>query len=355
MVGKGIVIFLIAMIVAWVITPAVMKLAFKIGTIDTPSKRRVHTKKMPRIGGLSIIVGFISAYLFASYYWIDLPLGILFGALVIGLTGFLDDKFQLSPLMKLVGQSAAAIIIISNGIYIQVVTIPFEGMISVPLWISIPATFIWIIGVTNAINLIDGLDGLASGVSAIAAASIFVMAILMGNFVVATIAIALIGAILGFLYFNFHPAKIFMGDTGSLFLGFILAILSLMGFKQIATVSLIVPIIILGVPIADTAIAIVRRIVNNKRITDADKNHLHHKLLDFGYTHTQTVLLIYGIACIFGITAVLFSQASLLGTTLISIGLMLFIELLIEKLSLINKQYRPLLTFISKVAKQQNR
>ncbi|WLD92992.1 glycosyltransferase family 4 protein [Alkalihalobacillus sp. AL-G] len=346
----GLLTIILSLGMSWVITPVVIKFAHKINAVDKPGERRVHSKTMPRIGGLSIIIAFTMSFLVTSVFY-DLPISILLGGLVIGLTGFLDDKYGLSPFQKLLGQTLAAIIVIGSGLYINYLSVPFDGtMVGVPIWISIPVTFLWIIGVTNAINLIDGLDGLASGVSAIGAFTIFVMALIMGNEVVIFISLALIGSVVGFLYFNFHPAKIFMGDTGSLFLGFILSNIALMGFKQITTVSLIIPIIILGVPITDTIIAIVRRIVNNKSITDADKSHLHHKLLDYGFSHRQTVIIIYGIASLFGLTAIVFSQTTLLGSTIITVMLMLFIELMVEKFSLISKTYRPILNVIAKLA-----
>lgn len=344
-----IITFLLALTVSVVLSPLVIKFANKIGLVDKPDERRVHKKIMPRAGGLAIFGGFIAAVIYVSTIS-NFPKGIIIGAAIIVLTGFLDDKYQIKPIQKLFGQGLATVIVLLDGFQITYITIPFtDTMVHITPALAIPISIIWIIGVTNAINLIDGLDGLAGGVSAIAATSIFIMAIIMGNIQVALLALALIGSIIGFLFFNFHPAKIFMGDTGSLLLGFLLAVFSVISFKQITLVTLFVPIIILAVPIVDTLIAIVRRRMNNQRIMDADKNHLHHRLLDIGLSHKQAVLYIYGIAVVFGTSAILFYKANLLGSMLIFIVLLVMTELLIEKLALINKQYRPLLKFYSKL------
>lgn len=350
---QGFLISIIALATSFLITPLIIKLAFKIGAVDYPGERRVHSKAMPRIGGLSIILAFTVSFLIIAQF-VEISYLLLIAALIIGLVGFLDDLYQLSPKLKLFGQSIAVVVVIFSGVTVNVLSIPFSDQIYiVPTWLSISITFLWIIGITNAVNLIDGLDGLAGGVSVIAGATILFLAVLMGNYTVILLSIALIGSTLGFLYYNFHPAKIFMGDSGALFLGFILAIISLMGFKQATTVSLIIPFIILGVPITDTLIAIVRRLLNKTSVTAADKNHLHHKLLEFGYSHRQTVLFIYGIALLFGFTAISFSQATLLGSTIIFIALVLFIEILIEKFGLISKTYHPLLNFFNKLVKQK--
>lgn len=346
---QALIIFISAVAITFFVTPIVIDIAYQVGAVDHPESRRVHKKVMPRAGGLSIIFGFLVAFIIAAQF-VDLSYGILIAGVIVGLIGFLDDKFHLGPLSKIAGQLIAIAILIFSGTYIEFLTVPFtDTFVAVPLWISIPITILWVIGVTNAVNLIDGLDGLASGVSMIASVTILIMAVSMGNIVVVFLATALIGSILGFFYFNFHPAKIFMGDTGSLFLGFILAVISLMGFKQVTTVSLFIPFIVLGVPLTDTFMAIVRRILNNQRIMDADKSHLHHRLLDHGYTHTQTVFIIYGIAMLFGATAVIFSQSNLLGATVISILLFVFIELLVERFSLISMTYRPLMNMTARI------
>jgi UDP-GlcNAc:undecaprenyl-phosphate GlcNAc-1-phosphate transferase len=347
-----IVTFLIALVISLVTTPMVIKLANKLNVVDHPDSRRVHTKPTPRLGGLAIFVAFMISIFYALQF-MEIPYGILVGAFIIVLTGFIDDKFQIRPWQKLFGQSLATAIVLIDGLQINSISMPFtEMIIPVSIWVALPVSFIWIIGITNAVNLIDGLDGLAGGVSAIAATSILAMALITGNVAIALMSLALIGSIIGFLFFNFNPAKIFMGDTGSMLLGFLLAVFSVITYKQVTFVTLIIPIMTLAVPIVDTLIAIVRRKLNHQPIMNADKNHLHHKLLAMGLTHRKTVLAIYGFAAIFGTSAVLFYQASLLGSALIFISLLITTELLIEKLALVHKHYRPMLSVYAKMKGQ---
>lgn len=278
--------FLTSLIISFIATPYVKNLAVKVGAVDAPNQRKVHTRIMPRMGGLAIYIGYLVAFfLFVPYTSLSEMLGIFIGGTIVMIVGMLDDKYQLSPKWKLLGQLVAtAIVVIPFGLKIGVVNLPYSGSIDFSsgwlYWLAIPITMFWIVGVTNAVNLIDGLDGLSAGVSAIAAGTMGVMALLMDDYKVATYCFVLLGAILGFLYFNFHPARLFMGDTGSLFLGFNLAALSIMGFKEALFVSFIIPIVVLGVPLWDTFFAIVRRIVNKKPISSPDKGHLHHCLLD---------------------------------------------------------------------------
>ncbi|NYF23879.1 glycosyltransferase family 4 protein [Sporosarcina sp. JAI121] len=339
-----------ALVASIILTPLVIKLAFRIGAVDRPNYRKVHGSIMPRIGGLAIFGAFLIGYA------ILLPkdehaAGILVGALIIIIIGFLDDMLEITAKAKLAGQLAAAIIVVTwGGLHIEFINLPFIGQFDFG-YLSIPITIIWIIGITNAINLIDGLDGLAAGVSTIALISIAVMAMIMGNgFVVATAAI-LAASSLGFLLFNFHPAKIFMGDTGSLFLGFMISVLALLGFKNVAVVSLIIPVIILGIPISDTFFAIVRRIRMKQSITAPDKSHLHHCLLRTGFSHRQTVLIIYALAILFGVAAVLFSQATVWGAIMLIVVMLISIELLVEIIGLAGTNYRPLLNLVRMIGK----
>ena len=349
MFSSFLIVFILTLIVSTISVPFVIKLAQKLGVVDKPDARKVHSNVMPRLGGLAIYIAFLAGFIYISTI-IELPMSIAIAATVIVIVGFIDDKFQIKPWHKLSGQLLAAIVVLSDGLFIKYLSIPFvEESVQVSLWIAIPISIIWIIGVTNAVNLIDGLDGLASGVSIIAAAAIFVMALIMNDIIVAFLSITLIGSTLGFLFFNFHPAKIFMGDTGSLLLGFLLAILSLISFKQVTIITLIIPIIILAVPIIDTSIAIIRRKLNRQRIMDADKNHLHHRLLAAGFSHRQAVLFIYSMAILFGGSAILVYKADLVASIIIFVLLLLITELLIEALELINKNYKPLLNFYSKL------
>ncbi|MFS0575577.1 MraY family glycosyltransferase [Sporosarcina sp. 179-K 3D1 HS] len=333
-----------------ILTPLVIKLAFKIGAVDRPNYRKVHASIMPRIGGLAIFGAFMIGY-FILRPEDEHAIGILIGALIIIITGFLDDMLEITAKAKVVGQLAAAIVVVTwGGLQIEFINLPFIGQLDFG-YLSIPITIIWIIGITNAINLIDGLDGLAAGVSTIALISITVMAVLMADvFVIATASI-LAASSLGFLFYNFHPAKIFMGDTGSLFLGYMISVLALLGFKNIAVVSLVIPIIMLGVPISDTFFAIVRRIRMKQPISAPDKSHLHHCLLRIGFSHRQTVLIIYGLAILFGVAAVLFSQATVWGAILLILVMLIIIELFVEIIGLAGTNYRPLLNLVRMIGK----
>lgn len=331
------------------ITPLVKRLAIKIGAIDQPSDRKVHTKVMPRLGGLAIYISFL---LGIAIYQPNSPYtnAIILGSIVIIITGILDDIFELSAKVKFSGQLlAASIVIFYGGVQVEFINLPFTDAQLVLGYLSIPITLIWIVGITNAINLIDGLDGLAAGVSSIGLITISVMAILIPNPVVVVMGAILVASTLGFLIFNFHPAKIFMGDTGALFLGYMIAVLSLLGFKNVTVISLVIPVIILGVPISDTFYAIMRRILNKKPISTPDKSHLHHCLLGLGFTHRQTVLLIYALASFFGLVAIIVSQAKMLGSIMLIVFLLILIELIAEKIGLVGKNYRPLLKLVQDI------
>lgn len=327
------------------LTPLVKKLAFAIGATDKPNHRKVHQKIMPRLGGLAIFISFIIGILFLRPQE-EYSLYIIIGSFIIIITGVLDDMFELSAKVKLIGQVAAAVAVVLGGVQLEFITVPIIGQIEFG-FLSIPLTIIWILAITNAINLIDGLDGLAAGVSSIALITISGMALLMGDIYVMSISLIVLGSTLGFLVYNFHPAKIFMGDTGALFLGYIISVLALLGFKNVTIISLIIPVIILGVPISDTFFAIIRRFVNKQPLSAPDKSHLHHCLLKLGYSHRQTVLIIYGIAAMFGLAAVIFSQSTMWGALLVIAVLLIAIELFVEKIGLVGKDYKPLLKMFS--------
>ncbi|UOQ45686.1 undecaprenyl/decaprenyl-phosphate alpha-N-acetylglucosaminyl 1-phosphate transferase [Halobacillus salinarum] len=335
---------LICFILSVIITPIVKKLAIKIGATDKPDARKVHKVLMPRLGGLAIFISFFVGFIFffpESKY----ALPIIIGAGIIILTGVLDDLIELSPKLKLGGQLLAALVVVLGGVQVDFINLPFGGTIEFGL-LSIPITIIWIIAITNAINLIDGLDGLAAGVSAIALLTISGMAITMGNIFVVFMGFMMLGSTLGFLIYNFYPAKIFMGDTGSLFLGFMIGVLSLLGFKNVTLFSFIIPVIILGVPISDTIFAIVRRTIQRKPLSAPDKSHLHHCLINLGYTHPETVLMIYAMSALFSLAAVIFSQTTLFGASFVILFLIIMIELIVEMTGLIGKEYRPILNLI---------
>ena len=308
--------FLIALIVALAVTPGVIVLAGKTGAMDAPDARKVHKGPMPRIGGLAIYVGFMTA-MAAMLNFGDLPpevsngvKGLLIGGTLIVLIGLIDDYKNLPAKVKLLGQIAAACVVVYFDVRIDFITDPFGDFLYLE-YLAAPATVFWIVGLTNTVNLIDGLDGLAAGVAVIASITIFLVALQQEVMVVALFTAALAGSALGFLRYNFNPARIFMGDTGSMFLGFILAGISVIGaVKCAATIALIVPILALGVPIMDTTFAIIRRYRGGVPIFKPDKGHLHHRLLDLGFSQKQAVLLMYVISALLGLSAVVLNEVS---------------------------------------------
>ncbi len=308
--------FLIALVVAFAITPGVIFLADKTGAMDEPDARKVHKKPIPRIGGLGIYAAFMAAMLTVRAY-VDLPddvaiglTGLMVSGTLIVILGLIDDYKNLPAKVKLLGQIVAACVLVAFDVRIDFVTDPFGDFLYLE-YLAIPATVFWIVGITNTVNLIDGLDGLAAGVSTIASVTIFLVAMQQGITVVAVLTAALAGAAFGFLYYNFNPARIFMGDTGSMFLGFMLAGISIIGaVKSAATIALIVPILALGLPILDTTFAIVRRYRGGVPIFKPDKGHLHHRLLDLGFTQRQAVLLMYIISALLGLSAVALTEVS---------------------------------------------
>ncbi|MEJ9212090.1 MraY family glycosyltransferase [Bacillus smithii] len=337
--------FVLCFIASLLLTPLAKKLAIAIGAVDKPNYRKVHQKIMPRMGGLAIFLSFLIGLLILRpqdpYNW-----PIIIGSFIIVLTGLLDDKFELSPKLKLAGQLLAAIVVVViGGVHVEFINLPFGGQLEFGL-LSVPLTILWIVGVTNAINLIDGLDGLAAGVSSIALITISFMAFLKGDAYVMSIALILLGSTLGFLIYNFHPAKIFMGDTGALFLGYMMSVVSLLGFKNVTVLSFVIPVIILGVPISDTFFAIIRRFIHKKPLSAPDKSHLHHCLLRMGYTHKQTVLIIYAISAMFGLAAIIFSMATIWGALLFGAILIIGIELFVESVGLVGSDYQPLLKLV---------
>ena len=320
-------ILLSAFVIAFCSMPLVIKIAYKVGAIDQPDQRKVHKHNMPRLGGMAIFLAFIICLLLSGKVAGPL-LGVVYGAVIIFIVGMLDDIFQLSPLVKLIGQIIAAAVAIHYGVVVHFVTNPFDGWFELGI-LSLPLTFLWIVGVSNAINLIDGLDGLAAGVSGIAATTLGIVSLMQGQITVALAAFILVAALAGFLPYNFHPAKTFMGDGGSNFLGFVLACLSIMGTaKSAAVISLFVPIVILGIPIFDTFFAIIRRINNRTPIFLPDKAHLHHRLMALGMSHRRSVLIIYGISAFFSAVAVILTFITRPNFTLIIALLLLTIVVL---------------------------
>lgn len=301
--------FSIALAVAYFITPRVKDLAIKLGALDAPDDRKVHTRPIPRMGGLAIYAGFVLAVL-ASMHVSREIMGLLVGGTVILIVGIIDDLKPLPARVKLLGQIVAAAVLVMFDIRIEWLTNPFGEMLYVD-YLAIPLTIIWVVSLTNTVNLIDGLDGLAAGVSTIASITILLVALQQNFVAVAILTAALAGSAFGFLQHNFNPAKIFMGDTGSMFLGYMLAAISILGaVKSAATIALIVPIVALGLPILDTAFAIIRRYMSGRPIFKPDKGHLHHRLLEMGLTQKQAVLLMYVISGCLGLSAIALTEVN---------------------------------------------
>ena len=324
--------FLLAFITAFVVTPYTIRLANKVGAIDIPEKRRINEEPTPRLGGLAVIIGFLVSciYLltimtlektfnpFGEEQYFHKLMGLLLGIIVLAVFCFIDDVKGLPAIVKLIGQTIAAIIVVSFGIQIDNINIPFlEQTLNIDNHIYIYILSIgWIIGITNAINLIDGLDGLSSGITLISCFSLIIVFTMNQSPIIAIILItALAGAIVGFLPYNFNPAKTFIGDTGAQFLGFSLAVISILGTAKTYTLLVLIsPLIILALPICDTVFAIIRRIIKGRSIKAVfapDTGHLHHKLMKKGYTQKQAVLILYGISACLGMFAIILLESGI--------------------------------------------
>lgn len=312
-IGTIIAAFAVAAVLSYFFTPPVKNFAHKVGAIDVPKDaRRMHKKPIPRLGGLAIYGGFLCSILIFGQLD-ETMLCVLLGAAIIVALGIFDDVLALGAKLKFVVQIVAAAIPVCIGdLQIGLFTNlnPLSDTPFVHLGIlAVPVTIIWIVGITNAVNLIDGLDGLAVGVSSIAAITMLAVALLTGNMPIAITMAALAGACIGFMPYNLNPAKIFMGDTGSTFLGYMLATVSIMGlFKFYAVISFAVPFLILGLPIFDTANAIIRRVAAGRSPMSPDRGHVHHKLIDMGFNQKQAVAILYAISATLGLTAVVLTS-----------------------------------------------
>lgn len=336
--------FLVAALGTWFLTPVVIRVAERFGAMDQPGERKVHDHPVPRLGGVAVYLSFVLVGVLAlafiprirgsfeqgGEFWIALATG----STVIFLLGLYDDLRHASVLVKFLVQfAAAALVMFWGGVRIQTLGVPFDGSIQLG-WLWIPLTVLWIVGVTNAFNLIDGLDGLAGGVAFIATVTLFGISLVQtgsGKFVLTTAALS--GALLGFLRYNRNPARIFLGDCGSMFLGFLLAVLSVVGAaKRTTTLALLIPILIVGVPVFDTLFAMGRRLLKKILVEKdvspgafsamfrADRQHIHHVLMEMGYTHRRTVVILYGLASVFGLLAL---AAAVVQDDRVSFGLML--------------------------------
>ena len=304
---------LLAAVISFALTPLVKKLAEKTGFVDIPKdERRMHNRAIPTIGGLAIFVAFVVAALLlcgpSRELW-----SMLAGSLIIVILGIVDDKYDLNAKLKFLVQIIAAVIPVSQGCVIEYISHPltFMGSDYLSLGVlSVPITIVWIVALTNAVNFIDGLDGLSVGVCAISCLSMGVIALMLGQSTEALILGCLLGACLGFLPYNFNPAKIFMGDTGATFLGFMLGCLSVSGlFKLYATISFAVPLLVLGVPLFDICFAFIRRVWHHVSPMHSDRSHIHHRLVDSGLNQRQSVLILYLAASVLGVLAVMVSTS----------------------------------------------
>ncbi len=302
-----------ALIMSFAATPVVKSFAYRVGAIDVPKDgRRMHDHPIPRLGGLAIFLGFVlSVVLFADIN--KQVQGILLGAVVIVAVGAVDDIVPLKAWLKFLIQICAAGIAVAHGVVIEVLSNPniFSGTEYLVLGkLSIPITVLWIVAITNSVNLIDGLDGLAVGVSGIASITVLVIAIVVSDGNVAIMMAALAGACIGFMPYNLNPAKIFMGDTGALLLGFVLSTVSVMGlFKFYAIISFAVPFLVVGLPLFDTAFAFCRRIFTGKNPMSPDRGHVHHRLIDMGLSQKQAVAVLYSISAVLGLAAVVITTS----------------------------------------------
>lgn len=338
-----------AFLLSLFLTPIVRSIAFRVGAVDNPNARRINRVPMPSSGGLAIFLSFLVSALIlmpkvlkgipgvVSYF--DYILPVVIAALIITATGYIDDIFELKPRTKMLGIIIGAVIVWAfTDFRFDSFKIPFGGpLLEFNSVVTFFLTVFWIISITNAMNLIDGLDGLVSGVSIISLGTMALVSYFFlpqTDFYLTLTILLLIACIAGFFPYNYHPAIIYLGDTGALFIGFMIGVLSLQGLKNSTAVSVITPVIILGVPILDTTVAIIRRKLSGRPATEADKMHLHHRFLAMGFTHRGAVLVVYGIAILFSLIALLLNVSSRVGGVLLIIGLAFALEVFIEGLEI---------------------
>lgn len=323
---KSLLIVGITMIFVTLFIPLVKRIAKHIGAIDIPNERKVHKNPIPRLGGIGIYAGFLLGYMLFGHPSLQMN-SILIGSFIILLTGLCDDIKPIKPLPKLLGQIIAACILVFYGnILLDNITV-FGQDIEFGIF-AYPITIMFVVACTNVINLIDGLDGLSGGISSIFYLSTIVICFFQQRFtgLEFTLALIMLGSTLGFLFHNFNPARIFAGDSGAMFMGYVISIISLLGFKTTVMTSIFAPLAILAVPILDTLFAIIRRLINHKHIYDADKEHLHHQLMKMNFSHKTTVIIIYIITALFSAASILYT---LKDNTDVFIGRIIYIVLLI--------------------------
>lgn len=323
--SEAIFITLIPMVFVALIIPIIKKIAFHINAIDIPDKRKVHKKPMPRLGGLGIFSGFLLGYmLFGAHTY--LMNSILIGSFIVVITGMIDDINPIKAKYKLIGQLLASLIVVVYG-GILLKDVSFFGVYIDFGILAYPITIFFILGCINCMNLIDGLDGLAGGISSIFFLTIGIIAVAKGQFMLATIlTFIMLGSTVGFLFHNFNPAKIFMGDSGSMFLGLMIAVITLLGFKSVMMSAIMIPLFILAVPILDTTFAIVRRKLKGEHVDTPDKCHIHHQLLRRNFSQGTTVLIIYFITALFSTASIIYALIDrLIGYTIYGCLMIIFI------------------------------
>lgn len=327
--------FALAMAIVWVLTPTVGEIARRLGILDQPGGRKIHAVAIPRLGGIAIYFGvIIPGLLFLTSA--GPTRGILLGASLITLVGVLDDLRDVRPVVKFAAQFVVALVVVLFGVGVETFTLPGIGVFVLG-WVGIPFSVIWIVAIMNVVNFIDGMDGLAAGVCAISAVTFSIIAISLGRYDMGILAAIVAGSTLGFLWHNFHPASIFMGDSGSLLLGFLLAAISLQGFmKGVATIALLIPLLVLGIPIFDTGFAILRRVKNRRPIYVADRGHLHHRFSNLGYSQRQTVVILYSWSGLMSLLALAMRFAPLwfvVGLAVAVAGVSVYLAYLLEILT----------------------
>ncbi len=311
-------------------TPFAKKMSYKLKAIDYPKSRGLNSEPMPRMGGLAIVLGFMITVMLMSFFVTDFIttqfVGFMAGGIIIVILGMLDDIYELSAKFKFLVQLIVAIIIVKTGTRIDVIMWPYWEYLKS---FNGPITVIWIIGVINAVNLIDGVDGLAAGVTSIAALCLTILCIISGTTTAVVLTSTLAGACLGFLPRNFSPAEVYMGDTGSTFLGYVLAVSSCIGvYKSYAILSVFISVLAMALPIIDTLFAMIRRAVNHRPIMSPDRGHLHHRLIDSGYSHRQAVMILYGLSAISAIIAILIAVRNFQATVVVLVFFLVLILML---------------------------
>ena len=336
--------FIAATVLSFLLTPLAIRIAHKVGAVDVPrDNRRAHTTPTPRMGGVAIFAACLIAFFGVGYaLWGKLDssfLFILIGSLILVVMGILDDIYTLKPLLKLVIQFAAALIPALNGVTISRLTnlfSPSAPRIELGIW-SVPITVLWIVAITNAVNWLDGLDGLACGISAISAFCMFIISLTTTQDISTIALVCLFGSCLGFFPFNRHPAKTFMGDTGSQFLGYMLGALSVQGmFKLYAAISFLIPVILLALPLGDMIVTIFRRILTGHNPMHADRSHIHHRLMDMGFSHRQVVSILHGFSFLLGCIAMVFTMKGYLRLVFLVVSIFFLFFFLLN----LRKQYK---------------